>query len=86
MYFESNLKHVLIHCKNGGNIRISAKLSKIEGQLGTEFVRIHKSYIVNRIFVQRLNKRTHVRCMTDSRELPVSEAQYGRVVDTFMNI
>lgn len=54
MYFQSNLKYVLIHTdrKEDEDGRIFAKLSQIEEKLDGRFVRIHKSYVVNRAFVK----------------------------------
>lgn len=83
LYFESDLKHVLVHCKSGRNIRIFSKLSDIESRLGTEFVRIHKSYIVNRFSVRRLDKKSHTCCLAGGEALPVSDVWYGRTSDIF---
>lgn len=83
LYFESDLKHVLIHCKNGQNIRIFAKLSDIEGKLGKGFVRIHKSYFVNRFFVQKLDRKAHTCCLIGGEALPVSDVWYGQVANIF---
>lgn len=84
LYCESDLKHVLIYCKNNKKIRIFAKLSEVEDKLGTSFIRIHKSYIVNRLFVKKIDKQTHTCRIADDMSLPISDAQYGKVVKIFI--
>lgn len=83
IYFESDLKHVSVHCKKGEDIRLTAKLSEVEERLGLSFVRIHKSYIVNRMYVWKIDKKLHVCQLEGGTSLPISEAQYGNVVDNF---
>lgn len=82
-YFESDLKHVLVHCRKGEDIRLTAKLSEVEERLGLGFVRIHKSYIVNRMYVNKIDKKEHICQMESGERLPISEAQYGKVVSGF---
>lgn len=82
-YLESDLKHVLVHCKKGEDIRLTAKLSEAEARLGLSFVRIHKSYIVNRMYVYKIDKKEHICQMENGERLPISEAQYGKVVASF---
>lgn len=83
MYFQSDLKYVLVHCNKGEDIRFPAKLSEIESKLGSGFVRIHKSYIVNRLYVRKIDKKLHICQMEGGENLPISEAQYGKVVSSF---
>lgn len=80
-YFQSDLKYVRIRqAGSGEDERIFARLADIEKNLGAEFLRIHKSYIVNTAFVERLDKKTHMIYLSDGEELPVSDAQYKRVL------
>lgn len=80
VYFESDLKHVMVHRKKGEDIRLLAKLSEIESRLGPGFVRIHKSYIVNRTYVRIIDKKAHVCQLESGERLPISEAQYVKVI------
>lgn len=84
IYFESDLKYVVAHCQKGGDIRLLAKLTEIESRLGRSFVRIHKSYIVNRQYVWGIDKKTHVCQLEIGINLPISEAQYGNAVKSFV--
>lgn len=83
LYLESDLKHVLVHCRKGEDIRLTTKLSEAETRLGLSFVRIHKSYIVNRMYVYKIDKKEHICQMENGERLPISEAQYGKVVASF---
>lgn len=82
-YFESDLKHVLVHRQTGEAVRLPAKLSEIESRLGMGFVRIHKSYIVNKACVRMLDKKAHICQLESGERLPISEAQYGKAVSRF---
>lgn len=76
LYLQSDLKHVQICRSCGKSERIFAKLSGVEELLSDEFVRIHKSYIVNRMHVEALDRKTHMVRLDNGEILPVSDAQY----------
>lgn len=81
LYFQSDLKYVNICKSNKRTEMIYAKLSEIEEKLGHVFVRIHKSYIVNRSYIDSIDKKSHKVIMKNGEELPISDAQYKNVVE-----
>lgn len=82
-YFQSDLKHIVIHMKNGKTYRVVSKLSEIEDRLSPSFIRIHKSFIVNAAYVTALHKDMKAVTLTGSETLPISEAQYNSALNKF---
>lgn len=81
-YFQSDLKYVIIHKLGKDNAEhIYAKLSDIENNLDRRFLRIHKSFIVNTAFIERIDKKNHTVYLRDGEELPISDMQYKRVIE-----
>lgn len=76
LYFQSDLRYVNICMLQGENPRILAKLSQMEPLAGDTFVRIHKSYLVNRKHVLWMDKKNHLVFLRNGEQLPVSDAQY----------
>lgn len=81
LYFQSDLKYVNICKVNKTTEMIYAKLSEIEEKLGHIFIRIHKSYIVNRSYIDGIDKKSHTMIMKNGVELPISDAQYKKVIE-----
>lgn len=71
IYFESNNRTVIVHTK-AGKFEFYGKLSEIEGITPVDFVRIHQSYLINKLFVRRW-KREEV-FLGESIVLPISKA------------
>ena len=80
VYVHSELKYVVIERASGQKERLFAKLSQIEAKLGGDFVRIHKSYLVNRRHVVWVNKADHTVKMTNGSVLSISEAHYKQAL------
>lgn len=59
------------------------RLSELEAQLdGQQFLRIHRSYIVNIAFVDRIEQATkdsHVAVLKDGNRLPISRSGYQKI-------
>ena len=68
LYFESNLRRVTLHTKNNADI-FYGKLDDIE-KLSPHFIRIHKSYLVNKKYIRGLSADTVV--LSNGEVLPVS--------------
>lgn len=85
LYAHSDLKHICIKCIDETEQRFYAKLTDIENQLSPNFIRIHKSYIVNRLHLVKLDKKKHVVLLTNGEELPVSDAHYQQTVSSLKN-
>ncbi len=86
LYLQSDLKHVRIHNVNMAEDVIFAKLSQLEIKLDSNFVRIHKSYIVNSCHVHSIDKKNHTVKLLNSEVLPVSDAQYDIVITKFKDL
>jgi two-component system LytT family response regulator len=59
------------------------RMTELEGQLdGEQFLRIHRSYIVNIAFVDRIEQATkdsHVAILKDGARIPVSRSGYQKI-------
>lgn len=55
-YLKAEDKYVMIHLKNGQSHLSERSLGKLEEQLPERFVRIHRSYIVNRNHILEVQK------------------------------
>ena len=89
LYFQSDLKHVIIKTSLHDQMktdrfdekRLYMKLSDVEHelkrqQIGHSFIRIHKSYLVNMIHIVDINKKAHTVRLSSGEDLPISEAYY----------
>lgn len=82
-YFESNIRTVKI-CTTKQNHLFTAKISDIEETLKDfEFIRIHKSYIVNLRHVRNIFK--DVITMDNGEQLPLSKHKSKEVREKFLS-
>ncbi len=81
LYIRSDLKYVDILTLDGKTEHIFYKLSDIEKCLKHTFLRIHKSYIVNTIYVASVDKTNHTVKLCDNTELTISAPYYKKVVE-----
>ncbi len=84
LYFQSELKNVLIQCETHPPILLVRKLSEIQKNLAAqnltdEFIRIHQSYIVNRAHIRYMDKRDHWVELSSGERLPISDSRYESV-------
>lgn len=79
MYFQSDLKYVMIHTDKYVE-QIYGKLSAIEPDLSSDFLRIHKSYIVNIRYIKKIDKSQKVVILLNDKMLPISDVNYKTVV------
>lgn len=79
-YLQSDLKYVIIHTLDG-EIRVYSKLSPLADKLSNDFVRIHKSYIVNIRFIKSVNKKDHTVIISNDEVLPISAVNYDSSLD-----
>ena len=80
-YLSSELKYVFVHKQNGESDKIYAKLADVEKDLNREFIRIHKSYLVNPKHLCYIDKRSHEVILDTGEVLPISDPYYREVVD-----
>lgn len=76
LYFMSDLKYVHILLRDGEDISVFRKLTDLEPDLDSRFVRIHKRYIVNRMHVRLFDKAGRTVEMDNGEVLSVSDARY----------
>ncbi len=81
-YFESDLKHIHLVGPDKKHTFLGT-LSQIEADLQPEgFVRIHKSFVVNRRFISRLTRQSLT--LDNGEELPVSKHRYRDILTALM--
>lgn len=80
LYFQSDLKYVNVICKNAEKISIYIKLDKVETILSGVFLRIHKSYIVNKAYIKKIDKTNRTIILNTDEELPISNSHYQKVL------
>lgn len=85
LYFQSDLKYVHIKTVLGNDAAIYAKLSAVERNLqdsglAPQFIRSHKSFLVNRSRINAVNKQNRTLELSTGESVPISEACYKTVV------
>lgn len=83
VYFQSDLKRVNIMMNNGRTYTLNAKLDAVDRLLDADFVRIHKSYSVNRRYVCEIVKSDKTAILKNGGILPISDARYRETIDRF---
>ncbi len=77
VFVESNDNETLVYASDGQKYRNITAISQWERLLGMDFVRIHRSYLVARMHISRVDNDTIV--MDDGHELPISLKYRGSV-------
>ena len=77
VYIESLGDYIEIHLQNGSEVSSKEKISHMERTLPDGFLRIHRSFIVNRAKISSFS-REHV--MMGEKELPISRSFKQEVV------
>ena len=78
LYFEAQLREVLMHSAGGAPSRLNASIGTLEELLAEEgFLRIHKSYLVNMRHLKKL--QCHEAELTGGVPLRVSERNYAQL-------
>ena len=76
LYIESNDREVSIYATENRTYRNKTGISQWENILGDNFIRIHRSYIVNRASIKSIDK--DFICISEI-ELPISRKYYKAV-------
>lgn len=71
LYIESLADYIQLNMENGGEVVSKVKISHVEKKLPESFVRIHRSYIVNKDKVSSFNREE---VFLGNIELPVSRS------------
>ena len=77
---ESKAHQIVIHTLSG-EVTIYEKLDVYEKRLHKDFVRIHKSFLVNMRYIRRIEMKEVT--MQDGTVLPVSKARYSASRDKY---
>lgn len=71
MYLESNGRKIMLHMADGRKNEIYEKMDVIQQQLGSTFIRSHKSFLINMKYItERTNKEFY---LLDGSVLPISK-------------
>lgn len=83
LYIESRAKKVEIHTDGFKDIiEIYATMEELEGQLGEDFYRCHRSYIVNMAHITEYDNGTIT--ITNGDNVYLTKKKYGDFVKTYM--
>ena len=82
IYIESDSEYVHYHLENGKKIMANQSLSKLLTELPSQFIRVHRSYIVNKNKVTGLKGRS---LMLSEIEISISDSYFESVRDTIFN-
>lgn len=85
LYFQSDLKYIHIKTVVGNDTVACSKLVDMEKSLGQQelldhFVRVHKSFLVNKYLIQRISKQDHTVHLTTGEQVPISDAYYKTII------
>ena len=83
LYIESRAKKVEIHTKGAAQaIEIYAAMDELEGQLGDEFYRCHRAYIVNMDCITEYDGESIT--LTNGDRVYLTKKKYGEFVKAYM--
>lgn len=80
IYMESQKHQVIIHLNNAADCKIYATLDSIEKTLQSEhFLRVHKSYLVNILYVREIER--YILSLSDKEhtEISIPKARYAEI-------
>lgn len=82
LYVKASSNYCTFVCKSGREVMVSKTIGTFEAQLlSNNFIRPHRSYLVNVDEVQRVRKAPYCAlCTKDGSEFPVSRARRSHVL------
>ena len=84
LYIKGDDNISTIYLSKNRKITISKTLKYFEDLLDSNFIRIHKSYILNLKFASRIiSKEVHFIELEDGTQLPISRRNYSKVNEVF---
>lgn len=82
-YFESNMRNIRI-CENSNEYIFTGKISDVENELSRQdFVRNHKSYVVNLKYIRNVYKDTII--LENDEKLPLSKHRSKKLRERLFN-
>lgn len=80
IYVESNKHQVIIHLQNTQDYKVYDTLDNIEKKLNSKsLLRVHKSYLVNILYVSDIKPYTLLLVNEKNIEIPIPKARYSEV-------
>jgi DNA-binding LytR/AlgR family response regulator len=76
LYIESLADYIVIHLENGQKVQSKEKISHIEKELPDSFLRVHRSFIVNRVKISTFNREE---VLLGDIELPIGRTYKTQV-------
>lgn len=87
LYFQSNLRKVELVCRSGEIHSFLDKLDLVEARLPSScFLRIHKSHLVNLMFVRKLDRAAREVELIDGTRLSISVHYDKTVAERLMDV
>lgn len=71
IYVESQGRKLVFYMNNGHEIGVYEKMDAMQEQLGSTFVRSHKSFLINMKYIVERNNQEF--CLSNGRVLPISK-------------
>lgn len=85
IFCESDKGYTTFHCENGKKYVVSKTLKEFEDQLiNNNFIRSHKSYIVNLKFIDKYEK-SGIIYLKNGKHIPVAFRKREFFINTFLN-
>lgn len=81
LYAEVYNRKVVLHQKEG-TLEYYQRLKELESELGSGFVRVHRSYLVQLRCVERYNAKTIY--LEDGSEIPIAKKKYADFVRQYL--
>ena len=82
-FIQAASNYSIIHLTEGKNIMVSKTLKSITESLNTDFIRTHKSYVVNLNYVSEYNIRNGTIQMESKKEALVSRSNKAMMRSIF---
>ena len=84
LYLQSDRRTVKIACRGGREYSFLSRLDEVEEQIASaSFVRIHKSFLVNRMAVRAISHAERQVELENGEKLPVSSRYYAEIEQKF---
>ena len=80
---EAASNYAILYIASGQKVVISRTLKVVEELVGSSFIRVHKSYLVNRQFIDFVNHASRKIHMRTGDSYPISRRKYNEV-STFL--
>ena len=78
LFIESMSDYIKIHMDDGGEVSSKEKISRVQKELPDSFIRIHRSFIVNKEKITSFNREELV---VGGIELPISRSYRSAVIE-----